>query len=273
MATVDLGSYRLEIAEEFGPRITGLTRDGGPDLFARLDDSVVIDRSDGPSFVFRGGHRLWASPEMPAITYAPDDRQGRWAQERDTVHIWAQPDPAGLTKHLAISFEEGLLRVDHEIVGARLPAAAWGITQLKLGGTAILTLPHADTAPLPDRSIIVWPYTDVGDGRLSIEDGHLAIEATGASPIKVGVGPGRHALGYWCDGWLFEKWSEAGAGDVPDLGATSQVYVGQGFCELETVGVLRPPSEPALLTEWWRLSPCPDLATAVDKLADQGART
>ncbi|HEU4321272.1 MAG TPA: hypothetical protein VFS66_14475 [Acidimicrobiia bacterium] len=269
MPVVELGPYRIEIAEDFGPRIIGLTRDGGPDLFARLARSVAIERVDGPPYVFHGGHRLWASPEVPSITYAPDDHAGRWARNGDTVSTWAEADLAGLTKHMTITLDGESLRVDHKIMGARLPAAAWGVTQLELGGTAIMTLPHADTAPLPDRSIVVWPYTDLGDPRLTIEDGHLAIEATGEAPIKLGVGPGRHSLGYWLAGWLFEKWSEAGTGDVPDLGAAAQVYIGQGFCELETVGVLRTPREPALLTEWWRLSPCPDLATAVDRLTNR----
>ena len=267
MAGFTLGPYRLELAEDFGPRVTSLTRDDGPDLFARLDDSVVIDRGDLPAYRFRGGHRLWVSPETPEITYAPDDHACQVVAENETVRTWAAADAAGLVKEIRISLDDDELIVEHKVTFARIPMAAWGITQLTLGGTAILAPSGADTAPLPNRSIVLWPYSDVGDRRLSITDDLIAIEASGDSPVKIGVGPEPARLGYFHRGWLFEKWAEADTGEVPDLGAKSQVYVGQGFCELETVGTLRPPREPALLAERWRLNPCPDLATAVERLS------
>ena len=268
MASVELGPYRLEIPEEFGPRITGLTRDDGPDLFARLDETVVLRRAGAEPYLFHGGHRLWASPEIPELTYAPDARDSDLAEDDGVVRVRAAADEAGLVKELRVTAVGESLRVDHRLSGARRPVAAWGITQLRLGGTAILALPRSDTAPLPDRSIVVWPYTDMGDSRLSIADDHITIEAIGDPPLKLGTGPVRSRLGYLLEGWLFEKTSEFARGDVPDLGAASQVYVGQGFCELETVGVLRSPGEPALLTETWHLSPCGGLDDAVARLTD-----
>lgn len=270
MANVALGPYQVEIAEEFGPRITGLTRDKGPNLFAKLSGSVTIDRDNGPPYRFRGGHRLWVSPELPSMTYAPDDHTCIVENDGDAIRVRAAADEAGLAKVMVLSLEGDTIRVDHEVTAARMPISAWGITQMKLGGTAILTQSDIDTAPLPNRSIVLWPYTDVGDRRLSIADDHITVEASGQTPVKLGVGPGPSRLGYQCEGWLFEKWADSDTGEVPDLGAASQVYVGQGFCELETVGTLRPPSEPALLTERWRLTPCADLATAVGRLG--GAR-
>ena len=48
-------------------------------------------------------------------------------------------------------------------------------------------------------------------------------------------------------------------GVVPDYGAAGQVYVGQGFCELESVGGL---SDHPTLRERWTVRDCPDLETA-----------
>ena len=50
-----------------------LRRDNGPELFAQLGEDVVIDHPGSGIYRFHGGHRLWAAPEVPAITYASDD--------------------------------------------------------------------------------------------------------------------------------------------------------------------------------------------------------
>ncbi len=62
-------------------------------------------------------------------------------------------------------------------------------------------------------------------------------------------------MGYWRDGELFTKVVPA-APDVPDRGAVAQVYVGQGFCELEGVGTLTAfGAGPATLVERWSARP------------------
>jgi hypothetical protein len=57
----------------------------------------------------------------------------------------------------------------------------------------------------------------------------------------------------------------AGRGDVPDFGAVGQVYVGQGFCELESVGVMADLAvgESIELVESWRVVECPELEQAL----------
>ncbi len=95
----------------------------------------------------------------------------------------------------------------------------------------------------------------------------MALVATGdGSPLKLGVGPTPQRLGYFRDGWLFMK--ETGSTPrrtVPDFGAASQVYVGQGFCELESVGELTDiDDQPALVSEIWSVLACEDAATASD---------
>ncbi len=52
---------------------------------------------------------------------------------------------------------------------------------------------------------------------------------------------------------------------MPDFGASGQVYVGQGFCELESVGGLTDLSDDgtAVLREKWGVFECADLDAAV----------
>jgi hypothetical protein len=257
-----LGHYQLEVARDFGPRIVGLRRDGAQ-VLAVLGDDVALATPGRRPYLFRGGHRLWASPEIPEITYAPDDHPCDIAATGETLVVSAPPDDAGIAKRIEVSLDGTELVVEHTITGPPgTSVAAWGITQFPLGGTAVLSIAGGPTAPRPDRSLVLWPYTSMSDPRIGFEEGVVSIEAREGDQIKVGFGPGPRKMGYWRDGELFSKVVPA-APEVPDRGAVAQVYVGQGFCELEGVGTLTELGEgSATLLERWALVSCPDLVSA-----------
>ena len=70
-STFTIDGAEITVATEVGPRILGIKRPGGANLFAELP-GIVIETDDGP-FSFYGGHRLWRAPEVAATTYLPDD--------------------------------------------------------------------------------------------------------------------------------------------------------------------------------------------------------
>ncbi len=126
--------------------------------------------------------------------------------------------------------------MEHEIRNAAaspMVLAPWAITQLRPGGVAVVPDPPRGSGPQADRSIVFWPYTDPGDGRMC----------------------------YRLDGRVFGKQVRLDPdGSYPDRGAALQVYVCDAFCELETVGVVRTlePGETASHRELWTLSLDPD---------------
>jgi hypothetical protein len=264
---VHLGPFSLEIAGDFGPRITSLQWEGGPELLAQLGPEVKIEH-DGGKYSFRGGHRLWASPEIAAITYASDDHECVINQDNRVVTVTAPADEAGLVKAMTVSLDGDSLVVDHEITnpsGERAPLAAWALTQLPLGGTAILPLVGADTAPSANRYMVVWPYTSIEDRRVTFYDDAIEVDARPGPPLKFGVGPTPGRLGYFLDDLVFVKEVEPANGRVvPDYGAAGQVYVGEDFCELESVGGLTDLSDngAATLRERWTVFDCGDLDSA-----------
>lgn len=270
---VTLGRYVIEVATEFGPRITNFRRQGGPPMFASLGPDQGLEHQ-GRFYRFHGGHRLWAAPEIPAITYAPDDHECAVGKEGDTLRISAPPDLAGLIKEIEVTAEGDSLVVEHRlsaISGAAITASPWAITQAPPGGSAILSLTGVDTAPLPNRQIVFWPYTNVDDARIRIGDQAVVVTAGTGSELKVGTGPTPGSLGYLRDGWLFVKTLEwVGEGEVPDFGAVHQVFVGRGFCELESVGGVETLSTDidARLTERWQSMECPDEETATRIVVD-----
>lgn len=263
MATFALGDYQVDIAEDFGPRIVGLRRAGGSEVLASLGPDSVINHAGGV-FRFRGGHRLWAAPEIAASTYASDDEPCTVVFEADRLTVTGVPDSAGLAKTMSVKPEGDALLVEHTIDREHDSGlfAAWGITQMPLGGTALIPIEGPDTSPLPNRSLILWPYTDLGDTRLGFQAGRVEIETGDGEPLKLGTAGWRSRLGYLRDSQLFTKEIvTSSAGVVPDFGASHQVYVGQGFCELETVGG-QVTEGPARLTERWQVIPCGNIGEA-----------
>ena len=265
MATVTLGDYHVEVAEEFGPRIVGLRRNDGDEVLAILGPEAVIEHGGG-TYRFHGGHRLWASPEIAASTYASDDHPCSVTVEDDSLTVSAEPDAAGLAKSITVRPDGDSLVVEHTIERDRdgVVMAAWGITQLPLGGTALVPLDGPDTSPLPNRSLVLWPYTDLHDSRVRFVRSGVEVDGGAGEALKVGTMRWRSRLGYLRNRQLFTKEIvNASSGVVPDFGASHQVYVGQGFCELETVGG-QVAEGPARLVERWQLWDCSDLDQAWD---------
>jgi hypothetical protein len=78
------------------------------------------------------------------------------------------------------------------------------------------------------------------------------------STFKVGAAPSEGRVAYRIDGELFEKRTSVDDSAVyADRGAAVQVYLGDEFCELETLGPLRviEAGGAASHREEWRLLP------------------
>jgi hypothetical protein len=103
------------------------------------------------------------------------------------------------------------------------------------------------------------------DQRLGFGDVAISVSADEGPPLKLGAGASSRRLGYLRGGQLFLKEiMSKPLGTVPDFGAALQVYVGQGFCELETLGGMVEVSNtrPAILTERWTVLGCDDVEVA-----------
>lgn len=266
---LEVGAYRVSVPTSFGPRVVSIRRQDGDDLFARLDDSAAIHTPGLPIYRFHGGHRLWAAPEVPEVTYAPDDHPCTIDADDRVITITAPADRAGLVKEIRLTGVEDRLVVDHRIVnegGRPLALAAWALTQFRLGGVALVPLRSVTPDGLQaDRSVVLWPYTDPTDARIAWTSDVVVVAAEAGRKVKLGVGPRPSRLGYFLDGRLFVKEiPDQGPGPYPDRGAVGQVFVEEAFCELESVGPLTAlaPGESVSHRETWAIVPCADLATA-----------
>jgi hypothetical protein len=255
---------RVHVATGFGPRVIGLELADSGNLFAILPDAW-LPAGDGARFRFRGGHRLWQAPEVPVTTYRPDDRPVAIEEADGWLRAVGPLDEAtGLRRSIALLVDSAGAHVRHEIrneSSASVRLAPWAITQLPIGGRAWLPLAAIDgdpgESPLPDRLLVLWPYTDVADPRIRLSNRSVEIEAVarddGVHRLKVGAAGVGRSLAYLRDGWLFEKAMDAAAGAHTDLGAAAQVYADERFLELETLGLLADlaPGETTTHVERW----------------------
>ena len=248
----------LFVTLSVGPRILGLVGAHG-NVMAVLPDAN-LPRPAGEPFHLLGGHRLWAAPEIPAITYEPDERPCEVVPLDDGVRVQAPADGAGLVKALEVTSSGDGWNVDHEISNASerpMTLATWAITQLRPGGTAMLPLGDRGAGPVADRALVLWPYTDLDDPRLRFgRDGVEVVAVAGSGPVKVGAAPGQGRVAYRLGTGVFEKTVTVDpTGPHADRGAAVQVYLGDAFCELETLGplVTLEPGEATRHRETWEL--------------------
>jgi hypothetical protein len=245
----------VEVATGFGPRIVGLLVEER-NLFAELPDDT-LEGPEGLAYHLRGGHRLWAAPEVPAVTYQPDDEPCTLARVGDGIRVEGKPDGAGILKAMTITgIPDGWL-VDHELTNrgrAPLRVAPWAISQFRLGGRVTLGFSGAGAGLQADRALVLWPYTDPTDARLTIGSDTLEVEASAGPPIKVGTGGSASGIRYELDGVRVDTHiSVDRLASYADLGAAFQTYVCDRFCEIETLGptaVLAPGASVTHREEW-----------------------
>lgn len=262
MTALTRGDLTVEFAET-GPRVTGLRFRGGVNLFAELP-GIVIERPDGPPFRFLGGHRLWRAPEIPEVTYLPDDGPVTLVEGANTVSARGVTDPRGVMREIEATITAaGAVIVDHRIVNmGRWPieAAAWAITQFPPEGAAVLPIVGAsggDDEYQANRSIVLWPYTNPGAPGLNWSSEAVVIEGSDGPKQKIGTENRAGWVAYHHGEFLFAKWAPLHEAAQPysDRGASIQVYRDQRFIELETLGPFRTVDPGAAIghREIWRV--------------------
>ena len=252
----------IGVATAFGPRVTSLSEPGGDNIFAELG-GMGIGLPDGRTYLLRGGHRLWVAPEVPETTYEPDAGPVIAVETSTGISIsQAASDAVGIEKTIDISLAGGSVVVTHTLTNrgnAPLRLAPWAITQLAVGGTAIVPLPRDLADPhgyQPNASVVLWPYTGVDDDPFRLHDRLILLDANRSTPTKLGTSLDRGWLAYARDGVVFVKWSQhIVGGTYVDRNASGQCYCSAEFLELETLGQLTDlePAESATHVESWEL--------------------
>lgn len=253
------GDFRLVVTTEVGPRIVGAFLGKGENLLYL--DKKLLGTSNQKVWTNYGGHRIWHAPEDSVRSYCPDSRKVVMAELRDGGVAFMAPreELTGIVKTINIYPEgDNSFRIEHQIRNEGLwdiEAAAWGITQLMPGGTAILPMNHGAEGLVPNRSVNFWPYAKPSDPRFVYGNEFVLVKQTAkGAPTKIGLNSSEGWCAYVNKSTVFIKqYQYFDENEYPDLGSSIEVYTEGGYLELETLGPLAilEPGDEVTHCEYW----------------------
>ncbi|HEY63863.1 MAG TPA: hypothetical protein G4O02_04775 [Caldilineae bacterium] len=241
-----LSDGRIEIVatSDVGPRIVRLSFVGDRNLFGGLEEEMGL--TGGDEWRLYGGHRLWHSPEAMPRSYYPDNEPVDVKTEGDVLTLTPPLErTTGIQKIMRVALVSGHFEVTHTLRNEGLwtiQLAPWALSVMALRSVAIVPQPQAPdpTALLPNRSITLWPYTDMADPRWHWGTKFVTLcQDPSRGPTKFGISATDGWCACWNDGQVFIKRFEYQPGAAyPDNGCTVECYANERFLELETLGPL-----------------------------------
>ncbi len=240
-ASIENDFMRLDYLTTTGPRIVGLYVRGAEGNLLATTPEVHWETPHG-EYYLRGGHRLWTAPE-DLFFICPEDGL-TVIEEKAGVTLRGSIDASGLEKEIAIRLDGNRVHLSHRVTwhgNEPIKFAPWAITQLRLGGMAIL--PLAVTGDLqPNRNIVLWPYSQIRDERLELHDDLILLHGRADErALKIGNSNTHGWIACAMRNALFVKrFAVNEEGMYPDLGCNVEVYVKDACIELETLGTLQP---------------------------------
>ena len=253
------------VTTDVGPRIIRYGLAGDKNLFVEFEEQ--LGKSGEKEWMVRGGHRLWAAPEIVPDTYALDNSPVEAGINGNRITLRQPVEPeTGLRKELTIELEPATshVKVIHRIENAGTSPrrlAVWALTQMAPGGLAIAAFPprasHEEVL-LPTNPLTMWAYTDFTDPRWKFTKKYLTLknDPNNCEPQKTGLFNPQTLGAYLHDGRLFIKRANAPGRpeEYPDFGCSFETFTNHAFLELETLSpvVDMKPSESAThVEEWW----------------------
>jgi hypothetical protein len=239
-ASIENDSLRVDYLTTVGPRIIGLySKQAGVELLVRTPD-IHWPTPHGEYYLY-GGHRVWKAPE-DSFYNCPEDNV-TVAAEKDRVTLRSSVDASGLQKEISFCLNGNRVLLTHQITwhgNEPIELAPWTITQLPLGGVAILPQSSTTEGSTPTRSLVVWPYASLTDPRLELHDDMILVH--GIADQKVFKAGSYNPFGwaaYMLDNVLFiKRFPVSDFRALPDMGSSVETFVWDAYLELETLGML-----------------------------------
>jgi hypothetical protein len=263
--TIGNDHIRVEYLVEAGLRVVRLfvANSACSENFLAETPGVSWDTPYGPYFL-RGGHRLWHAPEGVPRSSIPEPRELDVQALSDGVRLSQPAEPeTGIRKELELRVSPGrpALTVKHKLCNDGLwpvELAPWAISQLALGGVAILPQPIGSIDPhglRPNRCLVLWPYTTLADPRVELYDDYWLVHGRPQlPPCKIGYLNRCGWLGYLRnDVVLIKRFRPHEERPHADSGCNVEVHCGEICLELETLAPLcyLAPGHSAAHVEQW----------------------
>ena len=268
---------------DFGPRVIKYALLGKPNVFC--EHMTEEPQNEETGWKMYGGHRLWHSPEDPVRTYAPDNQNINYIPIENGIQITCEIEKTtGLQKNIIIilSQETAETAVIHSIANrGQWPVeyAVWAISIMAAGGVEVIPNNQNDTGLVHNRSISLWPYAKMTDGRVYWGDKYLTLrqDTKAQLPFKMGTTNNQGWAAYFNNGDAFVKrYAHFEGENYPDNNVSFETYTNEFMLEVETLSPMMKvnPGEMLEHIEVWNITPdvkAPEnteesIQEAVDKL-------
>lgn len=263
-AVLSNSSLELVVTLDVGPRIISLRNPDGENVFKTYDSQ--LGGSGESEWMIRGGHRFWIAPEDPVRTYHIDNEPVEHLENPTTGEMVFQSEQeagASIHKSLAVRLDPdapcATIRHTARNTGTEpVELAAWALSVMRPGGLEIIPLPPMGEHPrdlLPNRHLVLWPYTDLSDPRWHLGRGFITLrQAENLPPTKLGLAHREKWIAYITGDSLFIKVLEFEEGAAyPDGGCNFETFTNGEMLEIESLGplvVLDPGAETTLIERW-----------------------
>lgn len=254
------------ISLEVGPRIISYRLPDHDNILKNYPNEIGQANED--AWMIRGGHRLWTAPEDEKATYHWDNEPVEYREEEDgfITFVSQQREPIRVTKELSVRLEEGSTAIIRHRVrndgDEPIRLASWGLTVMEPEGLEILPHPPMGSHPedlLPDRSLVLWPYTDLTDPRLHLGRKFITLrQSPDFGPIKFGLAHRCGWAGYlWADNLFIKQFPYEEGATYPDFGCNFETFSNEQMLEIESLSPLANlgPGESVGHEEKWNLFP------------------
>jgi hypothetical protein len=134
--------------------------------------------------------------------------------------------------------------------------APWCITMMAAGGVCVMPQTKEATGLLPNRTIALWPYSEMNDPRVTWGKKFIVLrqDEARANAFKLGYNNQERWAAYFNKGQVFIKYISVEEGvEYPDGGCNFESYTNGTMLEIESLGplaVIEPGEEIMLLEQW-----------------------
>jgi hypothetical protein len=248
----------LVITLDIGPRIIRYAFHEAQNVFKEM--AGQMGAAGEKEWMIRGGHRFWTAPEGDH-SYELDNSAVTWKQMGENGVEIIQPAGAifGFQKTLRVELlENEAVRVTHLLRNSGsqpLDVTPWALSVMATGGVALVPQPPLDTHPSefpegrtaktedfwPNRELILWPFTNLTDGRYAFSEHFLRMSYQPKKPAtKLGLKFPTGWVAYQNGEYVFAKHLTLDpALSYPDRGSNLELFTNDQIFELESLAPLR----------------------------------
>ena len=271
--SISNGVIEAYVTVDLGPRIIKFGFVDGQNLMQsnrkefgnKTDEKFTQFFGEGKAWENFGGHRIWLSPEAYPDTYYPDCDTVKYTTTETGAVFMPKPETEnGVAKTLEIKMDpddtnmQVIMKVKN-ISNENKKFAIWGLTVSEKNGTVIIPMNTNNTGLLHNRSVSVWPYTDMSDERIYWGKRYVTVKHNpdAQNPLKLGFDLNDGTVYYVLGDDVFCKKYDTRHPDAeyPDAGCSFETYSCAVFTEVESLGELKTvkPDEVSTHIESWSL--------------------